>query len=135
MMAAILIVDDSATQNACLQLLLSNLGHRPECVGSINEARIFCERNHVDLCLIELLLFKNNGFEIAPELQKITAAPTVLMLSRRLEADVIWAAAQQIRNFLYRPCTPEICANLVASLLLSNKLPRPSVAGITGIPQ
>jgi len=125
MMAAILIVDDSATQNACLELLLSRAGHRAVGVESINAARVFCDRNLVDLCLIELLLFKNNGFEIAAELQKINAAPTVLMLSRQLEADVIWAGAQGIKNFLYRPCASEICTNMVVRLLAQNKLPRP----------
>lgn len=130
MMATVLIVDDSATQNACMQLLLGSIGHNVSCVNSINEARVFCERNPVNLSLVELLLFKNNGFEIAPELQKITGAPAVLMLSRRLDADVIWAEAQQIRNFLYRPCAPETCVNLVEKLLVKIKLPSTSVADI-----
>jgi len=131
MMATILIVDDSATQNACMQLLLSGIGHRVSCVNSINEARIFCEHNPVELSLVELLLFKNNGFEIAPELQKITGAPAVLMLSRRLEADKIWAGAQRIKNFLYRPCAPETCMNLVATLLRQNNSPFALIAGDT----
>ena len=128
MMAAILIVDDSVTQNACMQLLLGSTGHHVICVTSINEARIFCERNPVELSLVELLLFENNGFEIAPELQKITGAPVVLMLSRLLEADVIWAGAQGISNFLYRPCTPETRLELVAGLVPRKTLPRISRA-------
>ncbi len=131
-MPTLLVVDDSATQNAYLQLLLGGVGHHVVCVNSINEARVYCERNAVNLSLVELLLLKNNGFEIAPDLKKITAAPTVLMLSRRLDADAIWADALQIKNFLYRPSAPEICVNLVEKLLARDNPDLKSVADIRG---
>jgi two-component system, OmpR family, phosphate regulon response regulator PhoB len=127
-MATILIVDDSPAQNAFMELLLSNAGHHVVCADTVNEARIICEHQAVDLSLAELLLFRNNGFEIAPELQKITGAPAVLMLSRRLEADLIWAQARQIKHFLYRPWDPALVLNLVNTLLSQAK----SSVAVTG---
>ena len=119
-MARILIVDDSAVQNRHLSELLVHAGHQTVIATTLPQARAAADNVHVDLSLVELLLMRSNGFEIAPVLAELTAAPVALMLSRAVEADRLWAQAQGITHLIRRPCSATRWRSIVTRLLGSS---------------
>ncbi len=115
-MARILIVDGSAVQCAWLQQVLAPEGHTTVACRDLAQLR---KRQDLqcDLSLVSLWLPGSNGFEVAPELQLRSGAPAVLLLPRRLEADVLWGRALGLRHFLNWPCPPARLRKTVQSLL------------------
>lgn len=102
-MKTILIVNDSSIQNALLGAVLRAGGYAVTCAKTVAEARRVCEQGEVELALVELLMYQDNGFEVAPLLNQVYKVPVVLLLSRRLEADLMWSATLGLQHFLYRP--------------------------------
>ncbi len=120
-MNTILLVNDSPIQNAVLGTMLRAGGYPIACATTALEARQICEQGEVALSLVELLLLRDNGFELAPLVRQVSKAPVVLLLSRHLEADVMWAKTLGLESILYRPVSATALYACIESHLLRSR--------------
>jgi len=104
-MACFLIVDDDADNAAQLAsgLSLATSGaHEFAWVNNLADYREWRRQHRADLILVELMRNQANGFSLAAALARQSAPQVVLLSDRRLESDVLWAAARGIRHVLSR---------------------------------
>lgn len=101
-MARILIVDDSTLQARSLQQLLEAAGHSVACAQHLMGARRILRGFQPRMLLIELVLWRGNGFSLAAALGNDNMI-TVLMSARHQPADRHWAQARGIHHVLARP--------------------------------
>ena len=120
-MTTILLVNDSPIQNAILGSILRAGDYSVACATTVLEARQVCQQSEVALSLVELLMFQDNGFEVAPLVRRMSKAPVVLLLSRYLEADIMWAKSLGMAGFLYRPVSAKALMKCIEEHLQSSR--------------
>lgn len=101
-MARIMILDDSTLQARCLKQLLESAGHEVACAANLMAARRLLRNFQPRLALVELVLWRGNGFSLASALGS-EAVITVLMSARHQPADWHWARVRGIDHVLARP--------------------------------
>ena len=119
-MACFLIVDDNAdhAQKLADSLKLALNGeHDVACVGNLDDYRGWRRSHRADLILVELMRHQSNGFSLAAALARQTKSPIVLLSDRRLESDLLWAAARGIRHVLSRRAGTAVLAQQLQHLL------------------
>lgn len=119
-MACFLIIDDNAdhAQKLADSLMLALKGeHNVACVGNLDDYRGWRRSHRADLILVELMRHQSNGFSLAAALARQTKSPVVLLSDRRLESDLLWAAARGIRHVLSRRAGTAVLAQQLLHLL------------------
>jgi CheY-like chemotaxis protein len=119
-MACFLIIDDNAdhAQKLADSLMLALKGeHNVACVGNLDDYRGWRRSHRADLILVELMRHQSNGFSLAAALARQTKSPVVLLSDRRLESDLLWAAARGIRHVLSRRAGTAVLAQQLQHLL------------------
>ena len=76
-MAHILLVEDDADVQTVVSEFLVTLGHRLTCASSAEQARLFLERDPVDLALVDCLMSGEQGNSLAEHTVKL-GVPTIL---------------------------------------------------------
>ena len=119
-MACFLIIDDNtdhAHKLADSLMLALNGEHDVACVGNLDDYRAWRRSHRADLILVELMRHQSNGFSLAAALARQTKSPIVLLSDRRLESDLLWAAARGIRHVLSRRAGTAVLAQQLQHLL------------------
>lgn len=120
-MATILIADDSATAVALLRKILAPLGHRivTACDGA--EAAQALTAEHPDLVILDVVMPKQNGFELCRALKANPATariPVFLVTSMTRDADRYWGLKQGADEYLTKPVDAESLVEKVRERLL-----------------
>ena len=119
-MACFLIIDDNtdhAQKLASSLMLALNGEHNVACAGNLGDYRVWRRSHRADLILVELMRHQSNGFSLAAALARQTKSPVVLLSDRRLESDLLWAAARGIKHVLSRRAGTAVLAQQLLHLL------------------
>jgi twitching motility two-component system response regulator PilH len=115
----VLVVDDSATELARLQQIVSAAGYTVITASSGKEALERAERDQPDAVLLDIIMDDINGFQVC---RAITAAkgsrdvPVILVSSKREAIDQTWGKEQGARAYVTKPYTPEQILDQLRSL-------------------
>ncbi len=119
-MACFLIIDDNtdhAQKLAGSLMLALNGEHDVVYVANLGDYRVWRRSHRADLILVELMRHQSNGFSLAAALARQTKSPVVLLSDRRLESDLLWAAARGIKHVLNRRAGAAVLAQQLLHLL------------------
>ncbi len=117
----ILIVEDDESVWDLLYYMVRKEGFKTEKASDGKEALDKARILHPQLILLDLMLPKCGGFEIARELQEgdTSAIPIVIVSSRNLDRSTSELLKQEpnVKDFIEKPVKPQVLAALLHTLL------------------
>ena len=109
-LVTILIVDDSPTDRALLRAALQPKGFRLLSANDGDEGLATARREHPDLVLLDVILPRQNGFQVCRQLKAEAGTrdiKVVLVTSKTQPSDRFWGLKQGADEYLTKPFTPE----------------------------
>lgn len=106
----ILVVDDSPTDLSLLLAALRPRGFRLLSANDGDQALETARREHPDLVLLDVILPRQNGFQVCRQLkteQGTRGIKVVLVTSKTQPSDRFWGLKQGADEYLTKPFTPE----------------------------
>lgn len=116
MATKILLVDDSPTELKLMAAMLRDKGYRLLTAGDGEEALQKVSKHRPDVVLLDVILPKKNGFQVARQLRTTPATEgirIVMVSSRSQGPDRLWGLMQGADEYLCKPYTAE---QLIASI-------------------
>ena len=115
----ILVVDDSLSQRLVLNALLSKEGHRVMMANDGEEAVAKAKSELPDLIIMDIVMPGLNGFQATRAITNDEATwhiPVILLTSKDMDSDRIWALRQGATAFLNKPLDHVALLSLIATL-------------------
>jgi DNA-binding response OmpR family regulator len=109
-LVTILVVDDSPTDLSLLLAALRPRGFRLLSANDGVEALETARREHPDLVLLDVILPRQNGFQVCRQLkaeEDTRGIKIVLVTSKTQPSDRFWGLKQGADEYLTKPFTPE----------------------------
>lgn len=119
-MAKILIADDSDTDLAYLQEILSDQPYQLISARDGVEAEELANSERFDLIILDVVMPRKNGFQVCRGLKKFPATadiPVILTTSKSAESDRFWGEKQGADVYITKPFTPEQLRSAVAQFV------------------
>ena len=124
-MVSILIVEDSPTQAAKLDLHLTQLGLQPTIAIDGEAALDLLERNQFDLVISDIVMPGISGYDLCRRIkssEKWRNIPVILLTSLRDPMDIIQGLEAGADNFFTKPYEPEQLIKRVNNVLENRRL-------------
>ncbi len=115
----ILVVDDSLTQRLVLSALLSGVGHRVILANDGAEAVVKAKAELPDLIIMDIVMPGLNGFQATRAITNDESTwhiPVILLTSKDMDSDRIWALRQGATAFLNKPVPHDELLKLIDTL-------------------
>ncbi|MES3024005.1 MAG: response regulator [Pseudomonadota bacterium] len=115
----ILVVDDSMSQRLVLSALLTQLGHTVIMANDGEEAVVKAKAELPDLIIMDIIMPGLNGFQATRAITNDETTwhiPVILLTSKDMDSDRIWALRQGATAFLKKPLDHEALIGLINSL-------------------
>ncbi|NCB32858.1 MAG: response regulator transcription factor [Erysipelotrichia bacterium] len=85
----ILVVEDQREIVELLKMYLENEGYTVLCAADGVEGLMLFQKEHVDLCLLDVMLPKMNGFELAKKIREESEIPFIFLTAKNSDMDKI----------------------------------------------
>ena len=117
--ARILVVDDDQVIQQLLKVNLELEGYAVEVASDGEEALVLFDRFHPDLVLLDIMMPKLDGWEVARRLAGTTGGPVpiVLLSARAQESDVQKGNDLGVAAYVTKPFDPIQLLHLVAKII------------------
>ncbi|MCL6268449.1 twitching motility response regulator PilH [Sansalvadorimonas sp. 2012CJ34-2] len=105
-MARVLIVDDSPTETAILEKMLTNHGYEVLKADNGADGVALCRVEKPDAVLMDIVMPGLNGFQATRQLTrspKTMGIPVIIVTTKDQETDRIWGERQGARGYLTKP--------------------------------
>ncbi len=118
----ILIADDHGIVRSGLRLLLDRQPDM-EVVAEASDGAEAVEvtlRERPDLCILDVMMPKRNGFEVAREIRRresLDRMPLILLTARSQEADVELGFAAGVDDYVAKPFSPREMLSRIEAVL------------------
>jgi len=99
----ILAVDDNPRIRQLLQANLSVEGYEVSTARDGAEALAELERRPYDLVILDLMLPKKAGYEVARRIREVSAVPRIMLTARNSEADIVRGFDAGADDYLTKP--------------------------------
>ncbi|HCY46323.1 MAG TPA: DNA-binding response regulator [Flavobacteriales bacterium] len=100
----ILLVEDDENLGYVIQDLLSMNGYRVHLARDGKEGLLFFNKSTYDLCLIDVMMPKKDGFELAEDIQKVNSSvPLVFLTARNQKEDKIKGLKLGADDYITKP--------------------------------
>ena len=109
----ILVVDDSATDLAHIQSIVTDQGYFVSTATSGKEAIAKATDEKPDLIFLDVIMNEMDGFKTCRFLatnEETKTIPVIFLTSKNQKADKVWADMQGGKGFLTKPAEPELVA-------------------------
>lgn len=119
-MAKILVIDDSRTARAAVQLLLHRNGYETLEADNGETGLELAAQERPDAILMDIAMPGMGGFNATRQLTKTAGTsqiPVVMLSSKDQESDKIWAKAQGACHYLVKPAREEELIDTLGGLL------------------
>ena len=123
-MSRILIVDDEPAVIDVVEFALRKAGFHVCAAGSIAAARDVCNRQPVDLVVLDLGLPDGDGMDLCRSLHESTRASVIILTCRDEEADRVVGLESGADDYVVKPFSPRELVARVRSVL--RRVNRPS---------
>jgi twitching motility two-component system response regulator PilH len=115
----ILVVDDSMSQRLLLNALLTKEGHQVIMANDGEEAVAKAKSELPDLIIMDIVMPGLNGFQATRAITNDETTwhiPVILLTSKDMDSDRIWALRQGATAFLNKPLDHVALLNLINTL-------------------
>ncbi|MEJ6680752.1 MAG: response regulator transcription factor [Flavobacteriales bacterium] len=100
----ILLVEDDENLGYVIQDLLSMNGYKVHLARDGKEGLLFFNKSKYDLCLIDVMMPKKDGFELAEDIQKLNnSVPLVFLTARNQKEDKIKGLKLGADDYITKP--------------------------------
>ena len=100
----ILLVEDDENLGYVIQDLLSMNGYKVHLARDGKEGLLFFNKSKYDLCLIDVMMPKKDGFELAEDIQKVNnSVPLVFLTARNQKEDKIKGLKLGADDYITKP--------------------------------
>tara|TARA_B100000795_G_scaffold82196_2_gene59503 strand:- start:16148 stop:16834 length:687 start_codon:yes stop_codon:yes gene_type:complete len=100
----ILLVEDDENLGYVIQDLLSMNGYKVHLARDGKEGLLFFNKSTYDLCLIDVMMPKKDGFELAEDIQKVNSSvPLVFLTARNQKEDKIKGLKLGADDYITKP--------------------------------
>ena len=100
----ILLVEDDENLGYVIQDLLSMNGYKVHLARDGKEGLLFFNKSKYDLCLIDVMMPKKDGFELAEDIQKVNSSvPLVFLTARNQKEDKIKGLKLGADDYITKP--------------------------------
>jgi DNA-binding response OmpR family regulator len=100
----ILLVEDDENLGYVIQDLLSMNGYKVHLARDGKEGLLFFNKSTYDLCLIDVMMPKKDGFELAEDIQKLNnSVPLVFLTARNQKEDKIKGLKLGADDYITKP--------------------------------
>ena len=116
----ILIVDDSPTELRLIERALQDKGFELITAMDGEEAIAKTLSRHPDLVLLDVILPKQNGFQVCREIKRSKetgGTKVILVTAKRQESDRYWGLRQGADEYITKPFTTEELLDRIGRVL------------------
>ena len=107
-MTKILLVEDDSNLGTILQDYLQVKGFEPELCRDGQQGLTAFQRQSYDLCLLDVMLPKMDGFELAREIRQLNArVPIIFLTAKSMKEDTITGLKLGADDYLTKPFSME----------------------------
>ncbi|HEX6511377.1 MAG TPA: response regulator transcription factor [Chloroflexota bacterium] len=99
----ILVVDDDPDIVDIISYSLRKDGHRVIAGSDGQEALDLARRHHPDLAILDVMMPKQNGFEVCRRLRQEGSMPIILLTAKGEEADKVWGLDLGADDYITKP--------------------------------
>ena len=99
----ILVVDDDPDIVDIISYSLRKDGHKVIAGHDGQEALDLARRHHPDLAILDVMMPKQNGFEVCRRLRQESAMPVILLTAKGEEADKVWGLDLGADDYITKP--------------------------------
>jgi eukaryotic-like serine/threonine-protein kinase len=118
----ILIVDDDAENRTLLTRYLGKKGYQTAAVNNGLEALDFCEKNHVDLVLLDMMMPELNGLDTLYRLRaRGDAVPVIMATAKTASKDMVEALDVGADDYITKPFDLAVLAARIEARLRIRK--------------
>lgn len=115
--AAVLVVEDEPSLREVVGLYLKRAGYGVTMVGDGQTALDYLERETPDLVVLDLMLPKVDGLEIARRLRARGDTPIIMLTARREERERITGLEMGADDYVVKPFSPQELVSRVRAVL------------------
>lgn len=116
-MPTVLIVDDEQDMRNLIEVMLSTSNFHTIAVGSGEESYPIIERNEADLVLLDVMMPKEDGFQVCQKIRKISSVPIIFLTARDANEDKVKGLTIGGDDYIVKPFTAsELIARIHAVL-------------------
>lgn len=114
----ILLVDDEIAILTMLKTILTKEGFtKIDTAITAEEALSYCKQQSYDLILLDVMLPRQSGFDICPQIRQLTNAPIFFVTARTSDLDKLSGFALGGDDYITKPFNPlEVVARIKAQL-------------------
>jgi twitching motility two-component system response regulator PilH len=115
----ILVVDDSATERAFIQTMLSKKGYDVIVAESGEDGIAKAKSRQPDLVLMDVVMPGLNGFQATRTISReedTRHIPVIICTTKSQETDKIWGMRQGARDYVMKPINEEELLAKIAAL-------------------
>lgn len=127
----LLLVDDEVAILTMLQTILHKEGFQHIDTATTAEMALsLCQKKGYDLILLDVMLPRQSGFDICPQIRQLTDAPIFFVTARASDLDKLSGFALGGDDYITKPFNPlEVVARIKAQLrrIHKNSSPTPTV--------
>ncbi|MEE8885326.1 MAG: response regulator transcription factor [Eubacteriales bacterium] len=105
-MFRILVADDETEIRNLLELYLSNEGYEVLQAATGTEALEVVRREHIDLCLLDIMMPGMDGFHVLQEIRKFSNMPVIILSAKGQDTDKILGLNLGADDYIVKPFNP-----------------------------
>ena len=125
-MTKILLVEDDPNLGTILQDYLQVKGYEPELHRDGQQGLAAFQRQTYDLCLLDVMLPKLDGFELAREIRQLNArVPIIFLTAKAMKEDTIAGLKLGADDYLTKPFSMEELLLRIQAVLRRTQPPEP----------
>ncbi|MDR1186251.1 MAG: response regulator transcription factor [Bifidobacteriaceae bacterium] len=113
----ILVVEDEVELASVVARHLEGEGYKVAVAGSIMEARAILQRHSQNLVVLDVLLPDGSGFDLAPEIRRMTSAPIIFATALGEDASVVRGLEAGGDDYITKPFNLDVLSARIKSLL------------------
>jgi DNA-binding response OmpR family regulator len=102
----ILVVDDEKEIRELLRLYLENSGYRVLEAGDGQQALDFLRSEKIDLCLLDIMMPKVDGYHVLQELRKESNIPVMILSAKGADTEKILGLNLGADDYMAKPFNP-----------------------------
>ncbi|MDR3107227.1 MAG: response regulator transcription factor [Bifidobacteriaceae bacterium] len=113
----ILVVEDEVELASVVARHLEDEGYRVAVAGSIAEARAILRTRSQNLVILDVLLPDGSGFDLAPEIRRVTSAPIIFATALGEDASIVRGLEAGGDDYITKPFNLGVLSARIKSLL------------------
>jgi DNA-binding response OmpR family regulator len=115
--ARILLVEDEAELAGVVARHLEDEGYKVTVTGTVEETREVLKERPQSLVILDVLLPDGSGFDLAPEIRRITSAPIIFATALGEDSSVVKGLAMGGDDYITKPFNLRVLSARIKSLL------------------